>query len=262
MNEAKLLIVNSDDFGISLEANAAVARMYREDILTSATIMANMPGFDDAAELARRSPSLQLGLHVNLTDGPPVSAPGKLPGLVTSNGLLPGLSGLMVRAPWSQAALRREIAAQIERALSAGIHITHLDSHKHVHVHPAVLAALIWALHEYGIRAVRVPIEPAQYREGTSPGWRMRSALVSMNANRVRRAVQRAGLAATDNFIGTARTCNWTPTAMADAIRDLPPGVTELMVHPDDLHAVASSQVRTALNDAAVRTIGYADISV
>jgi len=256
----RLLIVNADDFGASRQANAAVVRMHRQGIVTSATLMANMPAFEEAVEFARECPELGLGLHVNLTDGPPVCEPGKLRGLATPEGLLPGLAGLMARAWVAGDALRREIAAQVERGIGAGVKITHLDSHKHVHVHPKVLAAVIAAAKDYGIEAVRVPMESREYRTGAPLGWKLRSALVSLNASRVRQHATRAGLAVTDHFVGTAGTCSWTAEAMASAILGLKPGVTELMVHPGDVEAVVSRQVRLALEAAGVRLATYADI--
>jgi chitin disaccharide deacetylase len=261
MDDRRLLIVNADDFGLSPEANAAILRMHREGIVTSATLMANMPGSGDAIELARGCPDLALGLHVNLTDGAPLCEPAKLGALVTSCGLLPGLAWLMGRAWVSGGAMRREIAAQAERALAAGVRITHLDSHKHVHVHPKVLAAVIAAAKEYGIGAVRVPIESRGCRTGVAWDWKMRSALVSVNALRVRRAALRAGLAVTDHFIGTARTCNWSAEAMAAAISGLKPGVTELMVHPDDAEVMVSGEVKSAVEPARARLISYAELA-
>jgi predicted glycoside hydrolase/deacetylase ChbG (UPF0249 family) len=247
MDDEKLLIVNADDFGLSPEANAGIVRAHREGIVTSTTLMANMPGFREAVELAAGCPGLGLGLHINLTDGPPDS-------------LLPGLAGLMVRAWWSEAAMRLGIAAQVEIALAAGVRITHLDSHKHVHVHPSVLSALIWAAKEYGIGAVRVPVESRRCWAGAPLGWKVRSALVSVNALRVRHAARREGLAVTDHFVGTARTCNWDPESMAAVIDGLKPGVTELMVHPDDVQSLVSSEVRSAVKSAGVRLMTYADL--
>ncbi len=201
-----------------------------------------------------------MGLHVNLTDGPPVCEPGKLGRLVTTRGVLPGLTGLMVRAWVSGDAMRREIAAQVERALEAGVRITHIDSHKHVHVHPKVLAEAISVAKEYGVGAVRVPAESCQCRAGVALGWKVRSALVSVHAVRVRRRAMREGLAATDHFIGTARTCNWTAEAMAKAISGLKPGVTELMVHPDDVGAVVSREVNSEIETVGGRLATYADL--
>lgn len=232
--------------------------MYREGIVTSATLMANMPAFDEAVEFARRYPDLGLGLHVNLTDGPPVYEPTRLRGLLTPDGSLPGLAGLMARAWVSGDALRQEVAAQLERALAAGISITHLDSHRHVHVHPKVLSAVILAAKNYGVGAVRVPAESSKCRTGAPFGWKLRSAIVSLNARRVRRCAALAGLAVTDHFVGTARTCNWSADAMASAILDLRPGVTELMVHPGDVEAVVSRQVQSALEAAGAQLATYA----
>ena len=248
MKDDKLLIVNADDFGISPEANNAIVQAHRDGIVTSATIMANMPGFCDAIELARDCPNLGIGLHVNLTDGRPISDPYSK---------LPGLFGLMVSAWWSKSAMRREICAQLETALASGIKITHLDSHKHVHVHPMVLSALVWAANKYSVKALRVPIESRELRFGEPIGWQLRSALVSFNAQRVRQVAIGEDFFATDNFIGTAKTCRWSAKTMAAAIKNLKVGITELMVHPNDLDALISDDVRHALDSSGAQLITY-----
>src|SRR5882724_5151255 len=78
------LIVNADDFGRSTSINQAVIRAHREGILTSASLMVNEPGLDEAVSLARNHPGLGVGLHLSLLCGHSALPPAKIPGLVNA----------------------------------------------------------------------------------------------------------------------------------------------------------------------------------
>ena len=78
------LIVNADDFGLSSSVNEAVVRAHRDGILTSASLMVNEVGFDEAIKLAKENPKLGVGLHLTLLHGHSALPPEKIPGLVNS----------------------------------------------------------------------------------------------------------------------------------------------------------------------------------
>src|SRR5580693_1252432 len=80
------LIVNADDFGLSHSVNEAVIRAHCEGILTSASLMVNEPGFDEAVKLAKENPKLGVGLHLTLLHGHSALPPEKIPGLVNARG--------------------------------------------------------------------------------------------------------------------------------------------------------------------------------
>jgi hypothetical protein len=83
------LIVNADDFGLSHSVNAAVIRAHREGILTTASLMVNEAGFEEAVKLARENPQLGVGLHLTLLQGHSTLPPKKIPGLVNARGEFP-----------------------------------------------------------------------------------------------------------------------------------------------------------------------------
>src|SRR5689334_23356162 len=112
----KQLIVTADDFGLTDGVNRGIVRAHQEGVVTSASLMVNSPAFESAVELARQSSSLDIGLHLDLTNKP---------------------FALAVRP--HRLDLERAVRTQIEKALGTGLDITHLDGHKHVHVIPAVL---------------------------------------------------------------------------------------------------------------------------
>src|ERR1035438_9634358 len=80
------LIVNADDFGLSHSVNAAVIHAHREGILTSASLMVNEAGFEEAVKLAKENPQLGVGLHLTLLMGHSTLPPEKIPGLVNGRG--------------------------------------------------------------------------------------------------------------------------------------------------------------------------------
>ncbi len=140
----KKLIINADDFGYSRGVNYAIVDSHCAGILTSTTIMANMPGFDHAVELAHQTPTLGIGIHLTLTCGRPLLSGHTT--LVDDSGTFPRLG--FYEDPSTAVSLdevRAEWTAQIERALAAGIVPTHLDSHHHIHTYknlPEVFAEL------------------------------------------------------------------------------------------------------------------------
>src|SRR6266540_517180 len=82
MSPARRLIVNADDFGRSHPINEAVIRAHREGILTTASLMVNEPGFEEAVARAKENPRLGVGLHLTLICGQAACLPGEIPGLV------------------------------------------------------------------------------------------------------------------------------------------------------------------------------------
>src|SRR4051794_38240578 len=113
------LIVNADDFGLSSGVNTAVIQAWQKGILTSASLMPGGQAFDEAVDLARKNPGLQIGLHLTLVQGRAVLPPARIPGLVDGNGsftnnpIAAGMRYFFLRDLRPQ--LEREIEAQILR---------------------------------------------------------------------------------------------------------------------------------------------------
>jgi hopanoid biosynthesis associated protein HpnK len=234
----KSLIVNADDFGLTAGVNRAVIEGHERGIITSATLMANMPGFDEAARLARAHPSLGVGLHFNLTQGRPVAEAAQVHSLTNARGEFLG-TGAMVA--WRSLAgglrteeIRAELRAQLEKARAAGIQLTHIDSHHHIHALPQVFAAIARVLPECGIRAVRLPQE--RWRGAAASPKIIKQSVVAAGLAQLCRAdralLKSAGLRAADAFFGLARTGCWTKDWLLDVVARLPDGVSELMCHP------------------------------
>ena len=256
----KRLIVNADDFGMAPGVNRAILEAHRTGIVTSTSLMANGAAFDEAAGAARATPSLAVGLHLNLTQGPPLSDAESLGSMAGLDGQFLGnaerLYFRMVAGRVSMQAAEREVRAQIERLQDAGIQPTHLDGHQHAHMWPPLFELVARLAAEYGIPALRVSRER---RAGFGALWRRNSgfrskilaqagvglglAFLSVGS---RAALRKAGAGAPDFFYGVSATGYLDRTVLEEILRDVPDGVTELMCHPGYVDA-ALERVETRL---------------
>lgn len=151
----KLLIVNADDLGRSAGIDTGIARAHRQGIVTSATFMANAPGAERGASVARENPRLGVGVHLVLTYARPLSDPGSIPSLVEADGSFPrGPSAIVGKGRTRTDDVLREYRAQYERARALlGREPTHFDTHHWVQEEPAVFDALRRLASETGLAA-------------------------------------------------------------------------------------------------------------
>jgi chitin disaccharide deacetylase len=238
----KQLILNADDFGYTRGINQAIVRSHREGVLTSATLMANAAAFDDAAELARQCPTLGVGCHFVLIGGKSVANPSEIPSLASPDGRLPQSLPAFVAAVSSGSIkpgdIARELRAQIAKIRAAGIEPTHIDSHKHTHAHPRAFRAIALTAKELGITKIRNPYERLHdswttMREGKAYSNQIfAAAAASLSARPFRRILREYSLKAPDNFLGLAVTGRIDPVVLREMVRNLPDGLTEIMLHP------------------------------
>lgn len=226
----KQLIINADDFGISHGVNVGIIEAAEAGVVTSASMIVNLPDFADALDRARSCPKLSLGLHLNLTAGRPLTS---VPSLTRRRtGEFYPLPVLVARASFGLLDLSdiaRECLAQIDRMIEVGFSPTHLDSHRHVHAHPAISATVTRVAASRGILQVRVPCEPLR---ANMTDWRAtlkKSGLLIC----ARLSGQRAAGDRIDNFFGISLEGGKSFAKRLFAlIPQLPTGTTELMTHP------------------------------
>ena len=159
MNEK--IIFNADDFGISKGVNVAIKKAYDEGILNSASLMVNQKYAADAVQMSKNMPDLMLGLHVNLTNEYSAAEAEKISLLVDKNGKFKnGFLKLLLlsifRPHKFKQQVRIEIEAQVEKARQMGVKLTHIDSHRHVHMIPAVFDVFEEVMKKYNIKKTRV----------------------------------------------------------------------------------------------------------
>lgn len=237
LDGGRRIVITADDFGWTDGHNLAIERAARAGTLGRASLLANGAAFDQAIETARRVPQLGVGVHLSLCEGRPLSA-GRATGRALAPLLQPdgafhdGLGPLLrsyVRGRLDPTAVAAEWRLQIERALAAGLTLSHLDGHKHVHLLPPLCAVAIELAQDYGVPYVRVPHEALSHEAlGRAAGWLVLSSL----ARRARAQVRAAGLVTCDHFVGFARSGAMTRQHLLAAVRRARPGLTEIMVHP------------------------------
>jgi len=239
------LIVNADDFGLTTGVNRAIVEAHRRGVVTSATLMANSQAFDEAVRLAKSEPRLSAGCHVVLVDGEPVLPGTQVPSLLKPGSqaeFRQGLAGFAlsaVRGSFQEDEVEAEATAQIRKLQAAGLPVTHVDTHKHAHMFPAVLRPLLRAARACGVRAVRNPFAPLKplalaHLLRRPPLWSRYTEVKLLRrwAAGFRRAVTEAGLATTDGTLGIVVTGKLDEKLFAAIASSLPEGTWEFVCHP------------------------------
>jgi len=140
-----------------------------------------------------------------------------------------------------QTDIARESARQIERLLDAGIAITHIDGHQHVHVFPSVLPTLAETARDHGIRRMRIPDETDPSGDETVPADLLEEVRRFGSLGReARRFLGGTGIVSSDHFRGLALKGRLDTEGLLKLLETLPGGITELMVHPGRLPAEGS----------------------
>jgi chitin disaccharide deacetylase len=288
------LIVNADDFGWSDEVTRGILQAHAVGILTSTTVMMNLPGAAAAIDLARReAPRLGVGIHLNLTEGEPAAPRDKVAAILDKEGRLhrsPTVLFRLVRTrPEARAAVETELRTQLQRARDCGLAPSHLDSHKHVHLYPRLLPGVLTLAKEFGVPAVRTTPEmrPAGLAKWLPADWglmdRFRQAINAIVLRRwglaAQDEVRAAGLATTDWFFGVRATGGISAEVIELMLATAPDGTGELMTHPGlaessparptrmgtsrpkELAALCDPRVRRAVADRGWTLASYRDLA-
>ena len=160
----KHVVFTADDFGLSESVNEAVERAHRDGILNAASLMVAGPAAADAVRRARALPSLRVGLHLVVIEGPAVLPVTVIPDLVDAAGQFPSDQFRLGVRYFFRPQVRRQLAAEIRAQFAAfaatGLTLDHANAHKHMHMHPTMGRLMIDIGRDFGLRAVRVPAEP------------------------------------------------------------------------------------------------------
>ena len=270
------LIVNADDFGLTSGVNRAIVELHQAGVLTSTTLMARAAATAEAIALARANPSLGVGCHLVLVDGrQPVLPPHQVPTLIDSHtGFSPfqadHVSPSPLHGPRPLHRNRGRAAAQIALLQSRGLHLTHIDTHKHTHMFPQVLRPVLRAASAADIYAVRNPFEPEWAVRASPRATLVRSAERSPCAIRpyFRRILAEEGFRTTDGTIAVAATGVVNTDTVRALLQQLPQGIWELVTHPGynradlDRYARASAPRAKSKRDAlrAVKEFPIVDL--
>lgn len=293
------LIVNADDLGLTAGVNRAIIESHNGGIVSSATLMANGPAFADAVTAARSAPNLAVGCHVVLVDGTPVSAPDAVDTLLAIRSAEPdkfysSLSEFAARAMlggFDPDQLVAEITAQIRKIQSTGLQVTHLDTHKHAHIFPEILAALLRAARICGVRAIRNPFVPlsampARQFKGKPDLWKRYGQVRMLHtfSGPFHQRTKRSGLLTPDGVIGVIETGLVDRFGYSSLLRqtlaNLPEGTWEFVCHPgyndadlrragtrllasreEERRLLTSAELRRFLEEQKIELVSYRDFA-
>jgi hopanoid biosynthesis associated protein HpnK len=232
----KTVTFSADDFGLTEAVNAGIERAHREGVLQAASLMVGAPAAADAVRIARANPSLRVGLHLVVIEGPAVLPSTVIPDLVDQEGQFPsdqltlGLNYFF--RPRVRRQLRAEIRAQFAAFAATGLMLDHANAHKHMHLHPTVGAMMLAVGRDFGLRRIRVPAEPpaVMARCGTAVG--RGDKVLYRWTGLLRRQARAAGVATNDHCFGLAWSGHMTAERVRRLLAHLPDGDSEIYFHP------------------------------
>jgi len=279
----RYLIVTADDFGLHESVNRAVEEASHAGILTAASLMISGPAAADAIARAKQLPLLRVGLHLVLADGWSTLSHTEIPSLTNRDGFMDGnmlRRGIAISVSRStRRQVEAEMRAQFEAYRRSGLPFDHVNVHKHFHLHPTVLGLLLSLAREYGVPAIRIPHEPFWFcrNHGT---WRscLSAAMLAPLIELMKYRIRAAGIFRNDCVFGIARSGAMDEAMLLSVLSGLPPGVTEIYLHPasqdrggitgsmagyrhaDELAGLLSVRVRSAVAALNVTRGGYSDV--
>jgi len=269
----KRLVVNADDFGADDSRNRGIAAAVAAGAVTAVSVLVNGPAFAEGLpclhDWQRRG--ISVGLHLNLSEGRPLVKDLRI--LVGEDACFYGKvvtqTLLMQRGNQDlEREIARETEAQINLLQGKGIKIAHLDGHQHVHIFPAAVTAVVQAAARHGIPRLRIPEEESpesnpSFMDGQNygndsltrdvhrpPEHHLREggdtllregALFSRLAAAARPLLAAAGVGTTDHFRGLFLKGRMTLPLLKAVLKNLPAGLTELMVHPGAVPPLSGS---------------------
>ena len=273
-DSVRRLIVNADDFGLSHSINEAVIQAHREGILTSASLMVNEAGFDEAVKLAKENPKLGVGLHLTLLMGHSALPPEKIPGLVDLRGQFsnsPVGAGMKyffkrsLREP-----LRAEIHAQFEKFRATGLTLDHVNAHLHLHLHPAIFDILVKDADKLGIKRMRLTRDCLARSRRMARGhlfYRIsHAAIYAWLSSRARETLGQREIKHAQITFGLLQNARVDEDYILKLLPELPPGDSELYSHPSldnfrhEFDALVSPRVKDQIEKLGIKLIRYQDL--
>ncbi len=283
----RFVIVTGDDFGYSDGVNRAVIEAHERGVLTSASLMVTGEAFEEAVRLAHQHPRLAVGLHLVLVSGRSALPARQIPDLVDREGRFSSnvvLAGLRYQLhPKARRQIRLEIRAQLERFSQTGLKLSHVDGHRHMHLPPIVLQTLLELAKEFGIRAIRLPLEEMSTTLRLDrEGWLEKAALSAtfrlLRRVYAQRLFESAGIRFVDRVYGLLQSGRMTEEYLLGLIPKIQAERVEIYSHlttetdghssrchrgasPAQLAALLSDQVRQALVQHGFQLATYSQVN-
>lgn len=236
---ARTLIVNADDGGYSDAVNEAIRACYLAGAITGASVMACGRSFRGAASMLRQIGKTEVGAHLTLTGGlsPATQDVASVSSLVGPDGFFPATCRAFLARYFAGRIRKDEVCtefnSQVARIREQGLEVTHLDSHEHIHVLPAVREIVVALALDMAVPYVRYPTEdPAVMGKKRTARDLLRYAALKAFCVYGRRTFLSGNVCCNNSFLGcfhAGRISNDVLSFMVGVLKD---GVTELAVHP------------------------------
>jgi chitin disaccharide deacetylase len=232
----KTITFSADDFGLTEAVNEGIEKAHRDGILQAASLMVAAPAAADAVRRARANPSLRVGLHLVVIEGPAALPRSKIPDLVDADGQFPSDQLSLGLSYFFRPAIRLQLQAEIEAQFAAfaatGLTLDHANAHKHMHLHPTVGAMLLRAGAAHRLRRIRVPAEPPAVMARCGTTVTLGDRLLYRWTGLLRRQARAAGVATNDHCFGLAWSGHMTTERIRRLLPNLPEGDSEIYFHP------------------------------
>jgi len=238
----KSVIISADDFGLTESINKGIIQAYKEGAVSSASLMVNMPGFEDAVSLIKDNHGLDIGLHVNIYRGKPVLQEGRIRSLIDENGFFLQDIFKIAKGIYQKSInfseLESECDAQIRRALDRGINITHLDSEKHLHLIGPLYKVIVRLMKKYGIHKIRninegLYLAKFIFNQKIDPGLSLcKTIILQFLSMRRKKFNLKNSIKTTDYSFGLYETGDMVLDKYEKVLKSLQDGVTEIFCHP------------------------------
>jgi len=232
----KTVTFSADDFGLTESVNEGVERAHRDGILQAASLMVAAPAAEGAISRARANPSLRVGLHLVVIEGPAVLPSAEIPGLVDHAGQFPSDQLRLGINYFSRSEIRRQLEAEIKAQFQAfaatGLTLDHVNAHKHMHLHPTVGATMLRIGREFGLKRIRVPAEPPAVMARCGTAVSLGDRALYLWTRLLRWQAHRAGVSVNDACFGLAWSGHMTADRVRSLLAALPEGDNEIYFHP------------------------------
>jgi len=248
MAPSRFLIINADDLGISPEVNKGIFAAYKKGAVTDSSLLAKGPYTHEAIAMIKKTPSFQVGLHIDLDPLLGWTSPGKE--RFTRQELL-----CMMEGSEFSKKIRHEIDAQITAFLDTGLTPSHVDTHHHVHGFPRIFESLLEAMDNHGIKAIRFS------KQGYALLGREDILITEEQAQGMEDALRKQGIAHPHLLIDPL---------VPFSLTEIPQGVTELMVHPSmggdewrqkDFEMLMDPHFMKTVHDEGIRLISFSKLA-
>ena len=260
--EIRRVVFHADDFGMNTAVNLGILSAFRDGLLTSTSLLANAPAAETAcqewgkfvveqasvplfsSEKRRQvfEPTLpfDLGIHLNLTQGFPLTKERFPAAMLSTNGSFPGIGKMFARLKLANSvqlqAVEAELHAQVAWMCDHGLRPTHLNGHQYIEMIPQVSMMIPRILSHFSIGTVRVALERGLIRNvlfrGDVTGWGL-AQVKQHYAKAFRRRMLHAGASFTERFYGTSHAGRIDRRLISEFLRQsMQAGTTEIGVHP------------------------------